>query len=897
MLLSGVEFPADANVIDISTLPGVDLADNSNDDTAAIQGALTTYAGQGRIFYFPDGTYNLSGTITMSGPFGFDNIQGQSQSGTIFKLDDSTFTDPLAPEPVIATTVLGSADVFMNEIRDVTVDIGSGNSGASGIRFMSNNTGLIENVSVVTGDGQGVYGLDLGTNLNGPMIVKNVDVTGFDIGILSGSDATNGVVFEHITVTDQNVAGIQNIQQVSTFREVTSNQANDIPAFVNGTDDNFAGHWFGQLNVIDSQLNYTGSGTGSHAIEVIGNTYFDNVTTTGYDNAALEKFAGYTSIADRTYAGPDFDEWDHTFNDRSSIYSQFSGSTMQSMDLETKETPDVPWDNLSDWLNVLDYAVGDGTTEDTANIQAAIDSMKPGGSNYGKTTLYFPDGHEFKVTGTVNIGGPVHRIYGSKDKIVGMGGFFKAVDTGMEDAPVLRIERFSAFGGNNTLKFEHDTSRTVAIVSMGGIKGIISNGSGDLFIENSNGRETRFNNSSQRIWARQLNAEGDLSTKIQNNGATLWMLGLKTENPGLLLETKSGGKTEVIGALIRRQELGTAAPNDPAFVITDSSASFAGIAEYDPVGTQHYLDLVEETQGTDTRVLDDVDVNTGRHNGGNVIGLYSGWVQSSSNQDPTALNDSATTNQDTAVTVDVLANDSDPDSGDVLSVGSVTQGSNGSVTNNGSSVTYTPNAGFTGSDSFTYTVSDGNGGSDTATVNVTVNATSGGVVFSDSFESDSTGTTPPSGWTGDDWTVTTAANEYDNTDDDFTGADGSQILEGVGGEDGSIYRSIDITGYETSNLLISLLANDGGGADTTLESGDKLIVEFAFGPSVPTESQWNSAISLEGDIVSGAAMTAFDSSGVTINGAGATTLWIRICQEVNSSTESFAIDDLVISTA
>jgi hypothetical protein len=39
----------------------------------------------------------------------------------------------------------------------------------------------------------------------------------------------------------------------------------------------------------------------------------------------------------------------------------------------------------------------------------------------------------------------------------------------------------------------------------------------------------------------------------------------------------------------------------------------------------------------------------------------------------------------------------------------------------GTTVTYTPNANFFGSDSFTYTIDDGNGGTDTATVSVTVN--------------------------------------------------------------------------------------------------------------------------------------------------------------------------------
>jgi len=89
------------------------------------------------------------------------------------------------------------------------------------------------------------------------------------------------------------------------------------------------------------------------------------------------------------------------------------------------------------------------------------------------------------------------------------------------------------------------------------------------------------------------------------------------------------------------------------------------------------------------------------------------------NDPPVAVNDSATTPADTPVTIDVLDNDSDMD-GDTLTVDSVTQGTNGSVTNNGNDVTYTPDPIFTGTDSFTYTISDGNGGTDTATVTVTV---------------------------------------------------------------------------------------------------------------------------------------------------------------------------------
>ncbi len=92
------------------------------------------------------------------------------------------------------------------------------------------------------------------------------------------------------------------------------------------------------------------------------------------------------------------------------------------------------------------------------------------------------------------------------------------------------------------------------------------------------------------------------------------------------------------------------------------------------------------------------------------------------NSPPNAVNDAATTNEDNAIIISVLTNDTDPD-GDALTISSITQGANGSVLNNGdSTLTYTPNANFNGGDAFTYTISDGNGGSDTATVTVTVSA-------------------------------------------------------------------------------------------------------------------------------------------------------------------------------
>ena len=88
---------------------------------------------------------------------------------------------------------------------------------------------------------------------------------------------------------------------------------------------------------------------------------------------------------------------------------------------------------------------------------------------------------------------------------------------------------------------------------------------------------------------------------------------------------------------------------------------------------------------------------------------------------PNAVDDSLTTAQDTARDVNVLANDTDGD-GDALTVTTLTPTArHGTVSCTAAGVcTYTPNAGYSGSDSFAYSISDGNGGSDTATVLVTV---------------------------------------------------------------------------------------------------------------------------------------------------------------------------------
>ncbi|MBD1871847.1 tandem-95 repeat protein, partial [Cyanobacteria bacterium FACHB-471] len=107
---------------------------------------------------------------------------------------------------------------------------------------------------------------------------------------------------------------------------------------------------------------------------------------------------------------------------------------------------------------------------------------------------------------------------------------------------------------------------------------------------------------------------------------------------------------------------------------------------------------------------------------GNVAVTVSPVVVPPVNVAPVAIADVATTNQGQATTINVLANDTDVNLGDVLTVESFSDPANGSVIKNqDGTLSYTPNAGYSGVDNFTYVVSDGKGGTSTGNVAVTVN--------------------------------------------------------------------------------------------------------------------------------------------------------------------------------
>ncbi len=102
------------------------------------------------------------------------------------------------------------------------------------------------------------------------------------------------------------------------------------------------------------------------------------------------------------------------------------------------------------------------------------------------------------------------------------------------------------------------------------------------------------------------------------------------------------------------------------------------------------------------------------------------------NEAPVAADDTARTDEDRAVMIDVLANDTDPD-GDRLEVAAVSAASHGTarVAEGGSGVMYTPAPDYHGTDGFQYTVEDTGGETATAMVEVTVVAVNEAPVAAD----------------------------------------------------------------------------------------------------------------------------------------------------------------------
>jgi Ca2+-binding RTX toxin-like protein len=191
------------------------------------------------------------------------------------------------------------------------------------------------------------------------------------------------------------------------------------------------------------------------------------------------------------------------------------------------------------------------------------------------------------------------------------------------------------------------------------------------------------------------------------------------------------------------------------------------------------------------------------------------------NQPPVANTDSATTAQNTAVTLEastLLANDTDAN-GDSLTLTEVSNPVNGSVTFSDGNVIFTPTPNFTGNASFDYSISDGQGGTASGLVNVTVEPVVG---------------TVQNGTNGNDTLTGTEGNDFlngGNGNDSLIGNAGNDILIGSNGKDFLVGSAGDdlLNGDNGTDTLTG-----GLGSDTLTGGNGKDIFVFASGEGIDT---------------------------------------------------------------
>lgn len=553
--------------------------DGVTDDTEAFKQAISRdeIANGSKIVYIPNGTYLVSDTIEW--PQGEHSglyykrttLLGETREGAIIRLANNTPSFSTGERKPVLDTKDNRANGFRNRIENLTVHTGSGNKNAIGIKINSNNGGGVFNVSIISGDGQGEQGLNLTSTEIGPLLIKNVSVQGFDRGILVGGGKTNSINMENITLTQQNQVGIEQVMQVLTIRNLKS--INSVPAL-------FIQEHSATLTLIDAELQGTGGGTAivteyrKNGRETPGerrtiNVFLSDIKQNGYQKTG--EIYNCETGQQETLKG-DIEEW--SCGNPLTLFS----TQNKMLNMPVEETPYLQHD-------LDNIAVVEGNTG--ADIQAAIDTP-------GVKTVFLPN-RSYQVSEPIRIRGSVRKIIGmrarfSRDSVDPIFRFEEG------DEPTVIIERMEG------PSIEHNSQRTLAI-KHAWLKSYhnTDNGTGDLFLEDVVSENVKIHH--QNAWVRSLNVEGvptDSEPKILNDGGRLWILGLKTEKPGTILETRNNGSTVVKGGFIYiNSDIPDTTPPQAQY-INDNSRVAIITRSYLPTATGYEV-LVREIKGNKTK--------------------------------------------------------------------------------------------------------------------------------------------------------------------------------------------------------------------------------------------------------------------------------------------------------
>jgi hypothetical protein len=610
------------------------------DSTAAIQAAIDASYQQHlndvrqRMIYVPAGTYRLSNRLSLRASLGDDNrarwvtFLGDGPDLTILKVDNNSPAFQGSARSVIQFLEGYRSNVaFFNEVRDLTIDVGSGNPGAIALQYHANNQGNVRNVTLRSSDPQGVghTGLSLEKSLGGLAMIKGVTIEGFEIGV-DVRDSVSAYAFEYLTLRGQRTAGLINRGKSVSIRGLTSE--NSVPAIRNIDR-------MGQVVLIDSTLR--GGAVGMTAIDNQAGTLFvRNVEVQGYGLAINNR--------GQTLTGSYIEEF---VSDEPVV---LGAGPAVSRNLPIQDAPTVPVDGPEDIFFVTKNYVAafidehpNTTTADA--IQAAVDS--------GKSTILF-DGHGYDLSKPVVIRGNVRRFHANW-------GWFRPSGNDMmktgkslfilenTNHPALLIEkiRHDFFGGSHWYIFQNNSDRTLILRDIGfaASSHVYRNeGTGDVFLEGvfTISREKVVNDrpawhfKNQHVWARHFNPENDVNKEPGDSEATqlvvengsFWCLGYKLgEFNRPYIHAKNGAQVEMLGGFVN--SLGNGQAESRALFINESAdLTIVGVERmfFSATTGPHKVAIREIKDGMVTELLH-VDFPYRRESDGNpaiVVPLYRG---------------------------------------------------------------------------------------------------------------------------------------------------------------------------------------------------------------------------------------------------------------------------------
>ena len=593
-----VDFPLGSEVVNVTKDPYNAKGDGKTDDTEAIQRALDDHPNGDYIIYLPHGIYKI--TNTLKWPEGKKPeeaytrtiLQGQSMGGTIIDLANSTpgFENPDFPQPMIFTGD-GQKMKKRNSIRDLTLRTGKENPGAIGIRFNSSMQGTINNVKIYSGDSTGVYGIDMGfTDRIGPLLLKNVEVRGFDVGVYTGGNS-NGMSLEHVTLGGQKKYGLENDGQVLAVRGLRFKGG--VPAVYNHGKD-------ASLVLVDATFEYSKEKDSKPSPAIINESeiFVRSVMTSKFQTKIKSTLKGYNE----SFVGNEIIE----FTTQES--NQLCHSPKQSMRVPVAETPNFNEEKSDSWTTIAgDYGGKLNTGSDDAKaLQDAIDD--------GAETIYFPPGGRWTINRDIYLRNRVRRIIGTEGRIDGKGKFI--IDDGVFNE--ITIERFSEFGSG----IIHKSKRTVLLKDMM-LKSFETHelGSGDIYMEDVSVGTIQMND--QKFWGRQITMSSDTKgPKIQNNGGTIWILGLTARDGNTILQNSNKASAELLGVHVISSDK---AKNRPMFINDNSSLSISGLKETLTRGNPFPKIVEESRQGSAIYALSSNDLPK-NETGGVMMALYTGYA-------------------------------------------------------------------------------------------------------------------------------------------------------------------------------------------------------------------------------------------------------------------------------